>query len=355
MVNDDHASELQDELQIYEEENVQDLTENEDQEEEVEVYQEPGPLPLPPGWVANVASSGRVYFTNFGNRQTTWTDPRTGEPTGFPENLISPEEAQAVDALDALSIYERPLPPGWVSRVAPTGRAFFVNFRNNKTTFKDPRTGQLTPIAVGTDAENQKISLSLDSLGPLPTGWEERLSEDGRIFFINHTKKKTTWEDPRFSNPQLAGRKIEYSRDYKYKYEHFMKEIRRGRTDHINDGVKLRVRRSEVFSDSYSILKELGRKEVKRLRNRLWIEFEGEVGYDYGGVSREWFEILSVEMFNPYYGLFEYSAVDNYTLQINPNSGLCNQDHLAVFKFIGRVAGMAIMHKRLLNGFFICP
>jgi E3 ubiquitin-protein ligase NEDD4 len=26
-------------------------------------------------------------------------------------------------------------------------------------------------------------------------------------------------------------------------------------------------------------------------------------------------------MFNPYYGLFEYSAVDKYTLQINPNSG----------------------------------
>ena len=68
-------------------------------------------------------------------------------------------------------------------------------------------------------------------------------------------------------------------------------------------------------------------------------------------------------MFNPYYGLFEYSATDNYTLQINPNSGVCNevanfynefttspstpwqhnvftpQDHLLYFKFIGRVAG----------------
>lgn len=41
---------------------------------------------------------------------------------------------------------------------------------------------------------------------------------------------------------------------------------------------------------------------------RLWIEFDGEVGLDYGGVSREWFFLLSKEMFNPYYGLFEYSA-----------------------------------------------
>ena len=31
--------------------------------------------------------------------------------------------------------------------------------------------------------------------------------------------------------------------------------------------------------------------------------------YDYGGLSREWFFLLSHEMFNPYYGLFEYSAM----------------------------------------------
>jgi len=42
---------------------------------------------------------------------------------------------------------------------------------------------------------------------------------------------------------------------------------------------------------------------------RLWIEFESETGLDYGGVAREWFFLLSKEMFNPYYGLFEYSAM----------------------------------------------
>lgn len=31
-------------------------------------------------------------------------------------------------------------------------------------------------------------------------------------------------------------------------------------------------------------------------------------------------------------GLFEYSAMDNYTLQINPFSGLCNEEHLNYFK-----------------------
>lgn len=60
-------------------------------------------------------------------------------------------------------------------------------------------------------------------------------------------------------------------------------------------------------------------------------------------------------MFNPYYGLFEYSAADNYTLQINPISGLCNEEHLLYFKFIGRVAAMAVYHGKLLDAFFIRP
>jgi E3 ubiquitin-protein ligase NEDD4 len=107
------------------------------------------------------------------------------------------------------------------------------------------------------------------------------------------------------------------------------------------------------------------------LKTKLWIEFEGEVGLDYGGLAREWFFLLSKEMFNPYYGLFEYSAMcvplaqpefqttyplfcfrDNYTLQINPFSGLCNEEHLNYFRFIGRIAGMAVYHGKLLDGKF---
>ena len=66
--------------------------------------------------------------------------------------------------------------------------------------------------------------------------------------------------------------------------------------------------------------------------NIFFPEFDGEIGLDYGGVAREWFYLLSKEMFNPYYGLFEYSANDVYTLQINPDSGLCNDQHLELFQ-----------------------
>ncbi|KAI9450024.1 hypothetical protein BJY52DRAFT_1215667 [Lactarius psammicola] len=56
---------------------------------------------------------------------------------------------------------------------------------------------------------------------------------------------------------------------------------------------------------------------VTDLRNRLMAKFEGEDALGYGGVSREWHFLLSREMSNPSYGLFEYLAHDNSILQVN--------------------------------------
>jgi len=41
-------------------------------------------------------------------------------------------------------------------------------------------------------------------------------------------------------------------------------------------------------------------------------------------------------------------------LRINPASGV-NPEHLNYFKFIGRVLGLAIFHRRFLDAYFIVP
>ena len=41
---------------------------------------------------------------------------------------------------------------------------------------------------------------------------------------------------------------------------------------------------------------------------------------------------------------------DDYTLQISPESGRYNQNHLEYFRFIGRICGMAVYHNRLIDG-----
>ena len=111
----------------------------------------------------------------------------------------------------------------------------------------------------------------------------------------------------------------------------------------------IRIRRNHIFEDSYA---EIMRQSPADLKKRLMIKFDGEDGLDYGGLSREFFFLLSHEMFNPFYCLFEYSAHDNYTLQINPASGV-NPEHLNYFKFIGRTLGLAIFHRRFLDAYFI--
>ena len=87
------------------------------------------------------------------------------------------------------------------------------------------------------------------------------------------------------------------------------------------------------------------------LRRKLFITFKGEDGLDYGGVAREWFFLLSHEVLNPMYCLFQYTSKNNYCLQINPASSV-NQDHLIYFKFIGRLVAMVRNMKRKGNFFF---
>ncbi|RXG73425.1 E3 ubiquitin-protein ligase Nedd-4 [Armadillidium vulgare] len=232
------------------------------------------------------------------------------------------------------------LPKGWTSQVAPNGRVFFIDHLNKQTTWIDPRSGMPSSPPNQRHPTNWRHE---DELGPLPEGWEQRVHTDGRTFFIDHKKRTTTWEDPRLLNPAIAGKAIPYSRDYKQKYEYLKTNLPR----------PTNVPNKFDIKTLFAIISHVNRVDL--LRTKLWIEFEGEVGLDYGGVGREFFYLLSKEMFNPYYGLFEYSATDNYTLQINPYSGMCNEEHLRYFKFIGRVAGMAVYHGKLLDAFFIRP
>ncbi|XP_030649981.1 E3 ubiquitin-protein ligase NEDD4-like isoform X2 [Chanos chanos] len=316
----------------------------------------PTSVGLPPGWEEKQDSKGRKYYVNHNSRTTTWTRPliqTTSEATAAalshnasacPPTVIPPEDSPQHSPGQQPGYELTLMPPGWEIRSAPNGRPFFIDHNTKTTTWEDPRLK--IPVHL-----RRRPSFDPSDLGPLPPGWEERVHTDGRIFYIDHNTKTTQWEDPRLQNAAITGPAVPYSRDYKQKYEYFRKKLKKPAD--IPNRFEMKVRRNAILEDSYRRILAVKRPDL--LKARLWVEFEGEKGLDYGGVAREWFFLISKEMFNPYYGLFEYSATDNYTLQINPNSGLCNEDHLSYFKFIGRVAGMAVYHGKLLDAFFIRP
>ncbi|XP_065333977.1 E3 ubiquitin-protein ligase Nedd-4 isoform X3 [Cloeon dipterum] len=359
-------------------------------------------LPLPAGWEERQDANGRTYFVNHNARSTQWERPTPeggintiqtnaaqhernmesaatefqrrfhisvddlesnrssgslsqGDATDSGNNEPRPRsDSEAVQIptearLQALGLTSEGLPPGWTMQMAPNGRVFYIDHNERATTWVDPRSGRASPMP--NQVHNPSIKKPEDELGPLPEGWEERIHTDGRIFFIDHNTRTTQWEDPRLSNPNIAGPAIPYSRDYKKKYDYFKSQLKK--PNNVPNKYEIKVRRSRILEDSFNAISNVNRHDL--LKTKLWIEFEGEVGLDYGGLAREWFFLLSKEMFNPYYGLFEYSAMDNYTLQINPFSGLCNEEHLNYFRFIGRIAGMAVYHGKLLDAFFIRP
>uniref|UniRef100_A0A182KBK7 HECT-type E3 ubiquitin transferase n=1 Tax=Anopheles christyi TaxID=43041 RepID=A0A182KBK7_9DIPT len=288
---------------------------------------------------------GTHHGSNSINNNDTSDDRSSTRSSTSNENDSSGSSPSGGGALIAL-------PAGWSMQLAPNGRVFFIDHNERKTSWVDPRTGRASPMPTsqGTATLND-VRRPEDGLAPLPEGWEERVHSDGRIFFIDHNTRTTQWEDPRLSIPNIAGQAVPYSRDYKRKYEYLKTQLRK--PQNVPNKIEIKVRRASIMEDSYRIINSVTRLDL--LKTKLWIEFEGEAGLDYGGLAREWFYLLSKEMFNPYYGLFEYSAMDNYTLQINPYSELCNEDHLLYFRFIGRIAGMAVYHGKLLDAFFIRP
>lgn len=57
---------------------------------------------------------------------------------------------------------------------------------------------------------------------------------------------------------------------------------------------------------SFSQLEMVAMENPKDLKKQLVVEFEGEQGIDEGGVSKEFFQLIVEEIFNPDYGKFCY-------------------------------------------------
>ena len=137
--------------------------------------QERKPEPLPFGWQSGVDAIGRTFYIDHTTQTTAWDRPSVDESV--------PAEAG-------------PLPDGWEERCSPEGRAFWVDHHNQTTTWLDPRRRVLVRVPDGFVVTRME---TLISLGPLPSGWEIRCTSGGRVYFVNHNTKTTSWHDPRES------------------------------------------------------------------------------------------------------------------------------------------------------------
>ncbi|XP_054643549.1 E3 ubiquitin-protein ligase HECW2 isoform X2 [Dunckerocampus dactyliophorus] len=143
-----------------------------------------------------------------------------------------------------------------------------------------------------------------------------------------------------------------YKRDFEAKLRNFYRKLETKGYGQGPGKVKLVIRRDHLLEDAFNQIMCYSRKDLQR--SKLYVSFVGEDGLDYSGPSREFFFLVSRELFNPYYGLFEYSANDTYTVQISPMSAFVDNHH-EWFRFSGRILGLALVHQYLLDAFFTRP
>lgn len=267
--------------------------------------------PLPPGWERRIDPLGRTYYVDHNTRTTTWNRP---SPSAAVNHTTQDSETNAArdqhsrriladDLLEASNPAYRSgnatpastapaqistggattagsgsLPNGWEERYTPEGRPYYVDHNTRTTTWVDPRRQTIIRV-MGPNGQGSVQPQTISQLGPLPSGWEMRLTSTARVYFVDHNTKTTTWDDPRLPST-LDANVPQYKRDFRRKLIYFRSQpAMRAQPGNC----QIKVRRNHIFEDSYA---EIMRQTPNDLKKRLMIKFDGEDGLDYGGLSR---------------------------------------------------------------------
>lgn len=278
--------------------------------------------PLPENWERRIDPLGRTYYVDHNTRSTTWTRPSSNQTVNNSAqegetNAARDQHSRRILADDLLEANNNPpavyraasaspapasqptptaaaaiaasnntttagtgtLPAGWEERYTPEGRPYYVDHNTRTTTWVDPRRQTIIRV-MGPNGQNTNLQpQTISQLGPLPSGWEMRLTSTARVYFVDHNTKTTTWDDPRLPST-LDSNVPQYKRDFRRKLIYFRSQpAMRAQPGNC----QIKVRRNHIFEDSYA---EIMRQTPNDLKKRLMIKFDGEDGLDYGGLSR---------------------------------------------------------------------
>ncbi|ETV72062.1 hypothetical protein, variant [Aphanomyces astaci] len=140
-----------------------------------------------------------------------------------------------------------------------------------------------------------------------------------------------------------------HSMHFSLKYAWMVDQVATSNYDHT----KLKIYRRNIFDESVELLMHV---PVNQLCTKTMITLLGESAIDAGGVTREWYTLLTTEIFNDEQGLFMVANKDDQSFFINPNSERDHGEyHLADFQAIGRLLGRAIIDGQVLPFHFCVP
>ncbi|KAG8048577.1 hypothetical protein GUJ93_ZPchr0009g267 [Zizania palustris] len=235
-----------------------------------------------------------------------------------------------------------PLPAG-TQNILPYIESFFV-------TCEKLRHGQPDSVLEASTSDMEDVSTS--SGGQKSSGSHANLDEKHNAFVKFSEKHRRLLNAFVRQNPGLLEKsfslmlKIPRLIEFDNKRAYFRSKIKH-QHDHHHSPVRISVRRAYILEDSYN---QLRMRSPQDLKGRLTVHFQGEEGIDAGGLTREWYQLLSRVIFDK--GALLFTTVGNdLTFQPNPNS-VYQTEHLSYFKFVGRVVGKALFDGQLLDVHF---
>uniref|UniRef100_A0A8C5NCT6 HECT-type E3 ubiquitin transferase n=1 Tax=Gouania willdenowi TaxID=441366 RepID=A0A8C5NCT6_GOUWI len=348
-------------------------------------------LELPRGWEIKTDPQGKSFFVDHNSRATTFIDPRIPLQSGrLPGHLAHRQHLQRLRSYSAGEASDVSRSRG-ASLMARPANSLVAALRNqhqadpqhlSAPSYNDKIVAFLRQPNIFDHLQERQASLSrnhalrekIHYIRTEGTQGVEKLSCDADLVILLSLFEEEIMSyvpphpihpgfsfSPRCSpasSPQnspglqRARAPAPYRRDFEAKLRNFYRKLEAKGYGQGPGKIKLLIRREHLLEGTFNQVMAYSRKELQR--NKLYVTFLGEEGLDYSGPSREFFFLLSQELFNPYYGLFEYSANDTYTVQISPMSAFV-ENHLEWFRFSGRILGLALIHQYLLDAFFTRP
>ncbi|XP_006634362.2 E3 ubiquitin-protein ligase HECW1 isoform X1 [Lepisosteus oculatus] len=348
-------------------------------------------LELPRGWEIKTDQQGKSFFVDHNSRATTFIDPRIPLQNGrLPNHLTHRQHLQRLRSYSAGEASEVSRSRG-ASLLTRPGNSLVAAIRsqyhqdavplayNDKIVafLRQPNIVEMLQERQPSLARNHALREKIHYIRTEGTHGVEKLSCDadlvillslfeeeimsyvpphssfhpGYSFSPRHSPGSSPQNSPGLQRAS-ARAPAPYRRDFEAKLRNFYRKLEAKGYGQGPGKIKLIIRRDHLLEGTFNQVMAYSRKELQR--NKLYVTFVGEEGLDYSGPSREFFFLLSQELFNPYYGLFEYSANDTYTVQISPMSAFV-ENHLEWFRFSGRILGLALIHQYLLDAFFTRP
>ncbi|XP_055709347.1 apoptosis-resistant E3 ubiquitin protein ligase 1 isoform X1 [Phlebotomus papatasi] len=133
------------------------------------------------------------------------------------------------------------------------------------------------------------------------------------------------------------------SETFKDKQDFFYHEVRKFHSHYYHEKLALKVQRDKILESSMKATKGFS---VSDWCGNFEVTFQGEQGIDWGGLRREWFELICSALFDPRGGLF-CAFHDKRQALVHPNPNRPAHLKLKHFEFAGKVVGKCLYESAL--------